>query len=87
MEVDGVLEVLEVAEASGCVLHPLDLGIDAFAGGICDPMLEVGEDVGQMALQFSIPAAFSKASFPSLYESQINPSAPMESTKPKPVSS
>ena len=45
MEVDGVLEVVEVAEASGRVLDPLDLRIDAFAGGVGNAVLKVGEDV------------------------------------------
>ena len=34
MEVDGVFEVVDVAETSCRVLDPLDFGIDAFARGI-----------------------------------------------------
>ncbi len=45
MEVNGSLEVVEVAEAASRVLHPLDLRVDAFAGGIGDSVLQVGEDV------------------------------------------
>ena len=40
-------EVLFVAEASGRVLHPLDLGVDGFASRVRDAVLEVGDDVGE----------------------------------------
>src|SRR5450759_4504946 len=49
VEVDRVDEVLFVAEAAGRVLHPLDLGVDGFAGRVGDPVLEVGDDVGEAA--------------------------------------
>src|ERR1017187_5026754 len=51
VEVDGVDEVLFVAEATGRVLHPLDLGVDGFARGVGDAVLEVGDDVGEAAFQ------------------------------------
>src|ERR1017187_10474757 len=51
VEVDGVDEVLFVAEATGRVLHPLDLGVDGFARGFGDAVLEVGDDVGEAAFQ------------------------------------
>jgi len=44
-------EVLQVAEAPRRVLDPLDLGVDPFRDGVCDPMLEIGEDVGQVRLE------------------------------------
>src|SRR5579864_7292480 len=44
VEVNRVDEVLFVAEAAGRVLHPLDLGVDGFAGGVGDAVLEVGDD-------------------------------------------
>jgi hypothetical protein len=49
VEVDRVDEVLFVAEAAGRVLHPLDLGVDGFAGRVGDAVLEVGDDVGEAA--------------------------------------
>lgn len=49
MEVDGDLEVFRVAEAPGCLLHPLDDGVDRFETGIGDPVTQVGEQVGQVA--------------------------------------
>ena len=45
MEVDGVLEVVEVAEASRRVLDPLNLRIDTLARSVRDSVLQVGEDV------------------------------------------
>src|SRR5450755_2481725 len=45
MEVDGVDKVLFVAETSCGVLDPLDLGVDGFAGGVGDGVLEVSDDV------------------------------------------
>src|SRR5438045_9671081 len=51
MEVDRVDEVLFVAEAAGRVLHPLELGVDGFAGGVGDTVLEIGDDVGGAALE------------------------------------
>ena len=45
MEVNGSLEVVEIAEAASRVLHPLDLRVDAFAGGIGDSVLQVGVDL------------------------------------------
>jgi hypothetical protein len=55
VEVDRVNKVLFVAEAAGRVFYPLDLGIDGFAGRVGgDAMLEVGDDVGEAALE---PAA------------------------------
>src|ERR1019366_1923764 len=45
VEVDCVHEVLPVPEAPRRVLHPLDLGIDGFAGRVGDPMPHVRDDV------------------------------------------
>ena len=45
VEVDRVHEVLPVPEAPRRVLHPLDLGIDGFAGRVSDPMPQVRDDV------------------------------------------
>src|ERR1039458_9574924 len=45
VEVDRVHEVLPVPEAPRRVLHPLDLGIDGFAGRVGNPMPQVRDDV------------------------------------------
>ena len=45
MEVDGVDEVLLVAEAARRVLHPPDLGVYRLAGRMGDPMPQIGDDV------------------------------------------
>ena len=39
VEIDRMDEVLFIPKPSGCVFHPLDLGIQRFAGGIRDLML------------------------------------------------
>src|SRR5437773_11975789 len=51
VEVDRIDEVLLVTEAAGCVLHPLDLGVDGLAGRVGDAVLEVGDDVGEAAFE------------------------------------
>ena len=51
VKVDGVGEVLLIPKASCCVFHPLDLGVEGFAGGVGDAVLEVGYDVGEAASQ------------------------------------
>jgi len=43
MEVNRIFEVVKVAEPPGCVLDPLDFGIDAFAGGIGNAVLQIGK--------------------------------------------
>lgn len=45
MEVNGVDEIVEVAEAAGSVLHLWDLRVEAFTGGVGDAMLELSQDV------------------------------------------
>ena len=45
VEVDCIDGVLLVTEASGRVLHPLDLGVDGLAGRVSDGVLEIGDDV------------------------------------------
>ena len=45
MEVDGGDKVVAIAETAGCVLDPLDLGIDGFAACVGDTVLEAGKDV------------------------------------------
>ena len=45
MEVDRMNEVLLVPKASRRVLHPLDLGVDGFAGCVGDPMAQVRDDI------------------------------------------
>ena len=50
MEVDGGDEVLLAAEAASGVLDPLDLGVDGLAGGVGDAESEIGDDVGEAAL-------------------------------------
>src|SRR6266852_5977054 len=50
VEVDGGLEVLAIAEPVGALLDRLDLGVEAFAHGVGDPVGEVGHHVRQVAL-------------------------------------
>jgi hypothetical protein len=45
VEVNGVDEVLFVAESPRRVLHPLDLGVERLAGRVGDPMAQIGDDV------------------------------------------
>ena len=62
MEVNGILEVLQITEASGRVLHPLDFCVDALARGIGDAVDKIGQDVLQMGFQhlrlFNQPATW-----------------------------
>ena len=51
MEVDGRLEVLQVAEAVGHLLDRLDLGVEPLADGVRDAMRKVAEDVGERHCQ------------------------------------
>src|SRR6266700_2628453 len=51
VEVDGVNEVLFVPKSTRRVLHPLDLGVDRFAGRVGDVMPQVGDDVLEPALE------------------------------------
>lgn len=51
MEVDSRLKVLLVAEAADGVLHPLDLGVDGFAGCVSDAKAQVRDDVLKATLQ------------------------------------
>src|SRR6476661_8783718 len=48
MEIDGGLEMLDVAEATGGLLHPLDRRIKGFDSRIGDAMLQIGEHVGEV---------------------------------------
>src|SRR5438128_1752255 len=49
VEVNSCLEVLGVAEAPRCLLHPLYGRVHGFEARIGDPMAMVRQDVGQMA--------------------------------------
>ncbi len=42
--------MLDVAEAASGFFHPLDRGIDGLQARVGDPVLEVGQDMGQMSL-------------------------------------
>jgi len=44
MEVDGTNKIVFIPEASSCVFHPLDLGIERFTTGIRNLMSQVGDD-------------------------------------------
>ena len=50
MEVDGGYEVGFAAETASRVFDPLNLGVDGLTGSIGDPMLEIGNDVLEAAL-------------------------------------
>jgi len=45
MEVEGGDEIGLAAEAAGRVLHPLNLGVDRFAGGVRNPVPKVRDDI------------------------------------------
>ena len=51
MEVDGRDEVLLVAKATSGVLHPLDLGVQRLAGGVCHSVPDVGDDILEASLE------------------------------------
>src|SRR5262245_42359418 len=50
MEVDRDLEVLRVAEAACGLLHPLDDGVDRLEARVRDAVLQVGQEIGEVAL-------------------------------------
>lgn len=50
MKVDGRLEVLQVAEATGHLLDRLDLRVDAFADRVGDSVLEEVQDMVEVPL-------------------------------------
>ena len=50
MEVDGNLEVIRISVAEGALLDGGDLGIQTLGDGVRNAMLEIGQDVGQVAL-------------------------------------
>ena len=50
MKIDRDLEALLVPESVRRLLDRLDLGVQPFAGGIGDRMRDIGQDIGQMAL-------------------------------------
>jgi hypothetical protein len=47
VEVDGIHEVLNVAEPASRVLHPWELRVETFAGRVGGSLLEAGQDVRQ----------------------------------------
>ena len=53
MEINGVNEVVHVAESSSGVLHPLDARIDGFTGSIGDSMSEERDDVFKSPFEHS----------------------------------
>ena len=48
MEIDGDLEVVWIAIATGAFLDSSDLGVETLSDGIGDAMSEVGQDIRQM---------------------------------------
>ena len=48
MEIDGDLEVVQVAIAAGALLDRGDLGVQSLGNGIGNAMREVSQDVRQM---------------------------------------
>lgn len=49
MKVDRRLKVFDVAEEpSGCLLHPLDGGVDGLQASIGEPVLEVRQDIREV---------------------------------------
>src|SRR5262249_9506499 len=50
VKVDGGLEVLRVAEAAGRLLDPLDHRVDRLETRIGEAVLQVGQQIGQVAL-------------------------------------
>ena len=53
MEIKGIDEILLIAESTGSLLDPLDLGIERFAGGVGDLMLQIREDIVEPVFQRS----------------------------------
>ena len=51
MEVDGTNKIVFIPEASSCVFHPLDLGIERFTTGIRNLMPQVGDDIVESSFQ------------------------------------
>lgn len=50
VNVDRHLEVFDVPEPPSGLLHPLDGGVDGLQAGVGESVLEVGQDVREMAL-------------------------------------
>jgi len=55
MEVDGRLEVLDVPEAPGGLLDPLNRGVHCFETSISDPVPQVGQDVREVPSEPRFP--------------------------------
>ena len=53
MEINGVNEVVHVAESSSGVLDPLYACIDGFTGGISDAMFQKRDDVWKSTFEHS----------------------------------
>ena len=51
VEEDSDAVVVEGSEAAGIGFEGLDFGVEAFHDGVGDAVLEVGQEVGQVALQ------------------------------------
>src|SRR4051812_14520137 len=51
MEPNRDLEVILIPEATGLVFDGLDLGVEAFAGGIADAVTEIRQQARQVASQ------------------------------------
>ena len=50
MEIDGDLEIVRIAIATGALLNGSDLGVQPFGDGVGYAMREIGEDIRQMPL-------------------------------------
>src|SRR5579862_9603366 len=71
VKVDGMNEILLVAESSRRVLHPLDFGVDRFATGVGDPVPQVRDDVFESPLQH--PCCFNHRLEPAPYRPSMPP--------------
>lgn len=74
MEIDGDLEIVRVAIATGPLLDGSDLGVQAFSDSVGDAMLKVGQHIGQMSgnqlggLDHGHQAAVGRPEIPALPE-------------------
>ena len=53
MKINSLDKVVHIPKAPRGVLDPLDLGVDGFAGRICDSMTQIRDDVFESSFEHS----------------------------------